>query len=63
MENYRCRLFPKKMVIFLKNFTLKYVQRLGVNLNKLPQLTEKHRHLVGLTLGPDIHYKLSKALL
>ncbi len=51
------------MVTFLTKFTSKYVKRLDVNLNKLPQLTEKQRHLVGLTFSLHIHYKLSKALL
>jgi hypothetical protein len=38
-----------------------YVKRLNMNLNMLPQLTQNHRYLVGLTLNPNLHYKLLKA--
>lgn len=51
------------MVVFLTKLTSKDVRRLDVNLNKFFQLTKKQRHLVGLTLSLDIHYKMLKVVL
>jgi hypothetical protein len=51
------------MVIFLTKVMSKYLLKLDINLYMLLQLTQNHRHLIRLSLNPDVHYKLMKALL